>query len=66
LIESENPRNESKTTVPERIIEPAATSIQSDMTDEVEIRHTLPIRGGLAELQKKGLKIKDYHATEKE
>jgi hypothetical protein len=36
------------------------------MANEVEIRHTVPVRGGFAELQKKGLKIKDYHTTEKE
>jgi hypothetical protein len=64
--ESENLRKESKLVVPDRNIEPAATSIQNNMADEVEIRHTLPIRGGFAELQKKGLKITDYHTTEKE
>lgn len=64
--ESENLRKESKLVVPDRNIEPAVTSIQTNMADEVEIRHTPPIRGGLAELQKKGLKITDYHTTEKE
>jgi hypothetical protein len=46
--------------------EPLITSIQNDMSKEVEIRHEPPIRGGFAELQKKGLRIKDYHTTEKE
>lgn len=47
-------------------IEPEVTSIQTDFNKEVEIRHTPPIRGGFAELQKKGLRIKDYRTTEKE
>lgn len=59
-------RRESKLLVPDRNIEPAATSIQTNMTDEVEIRHTPPIRGGFAELEKKGLRIKDYHTTERQ
>jgi hypothetical protein len=36
------------------------------MADEVEIRHTPEIRGSFLELQKKGLRIKDYHTTEKQ
>jgi hypothetical protein len=64
--ESENLRKESKLVVPNRNIEPAVTSIQTNMADEVEIRHTPPLRGGFAELQKKGLKIKGYHTTESE
>jgi hypothetical protein len=47
-------------------VEPQITSIQSNMADQVEIRHTPPIRGGFAELQNKGLKIKDYHTTERQ
>src|SRR5918999_4176763 len=62
--ESENLRKESKLIVPDRNIEPAVTSIQTNMEDSVAIRHTPPIRGGFAELQKKGIKIKDYHTTE--
>jgi hypothetical protein len=61
-----NIRHQLKITVPDRNIEPAVTSIQTNMADEVEIRHTPPLRGGFAELQKKGLKIKNYHTTEKE
>ena len=64
--ESENLRKESKLIVPDRNIEPAVTSIQTNMEDSVTIRHTPEIRGGFAELQKKGIKIKDYHTTEKE
>jgi hypothetical protein len=33
---------------------------------DVSIKHTPPIRGGFAELQKKGLRIKDYRTTEKQ
>jgi hypothetical protein len=47
-------------------VEPAVTSIQTDPFQAVEIRHVPPIRGGFAELQKKGLRIVDYHTTEKE
>jgi hypothetical protein len=64
--EAENLRKESKLIVPDRNEEPAITSIQTDPTKEVEIRHTPPIRGGFAELQKRGLKITDYHTTERE
>jgi hypothetical protein len=64
--ELENVRRESKLVVPNRNIQPAVTSIQTNMADEVEIRHTPPLRGGFAELEKKGLKIKNYHTTEKE
>ncbi len=64
--ESENLRRESKITVPDRNIQPAVTSIQTTMADEVEIRHTVPKRGGFAELEKKALKIKNYHTTGKE
>ena len=64
--ESENLRRESKLIVPDRNSEAAVTSIQTNMADEVEIRHTVPKRGGFAELEKKGLKITNYHTTEKE
>src|SRR5918994_220692 len=64
--ESENLRKESKLVVPDRNIGPAVTSIQTNMEDSVAIRHTPEIRGGFAELQKKGIKIKDYHTTEKQ
>jgi transcription elongation factor Elf1 len=51
--ESENVRRESKLFVPDRSIQPAVTSIQTNMADEVEIRHSVPKRGGFAELEKK-------------
>jgi hypothetical protein len=62
--ESENVRRESKLIVPDRNIEPAVSTTPG--IPDVSIRHTPPIRGGFAELQKKGIKIKDYHTTEKE
>ena len=64
--ESENLRKESKLVVPDRSIQPAVTSLQYNMADEVAIRYAVPKRGGFAELEKKGLKIKNYHTTEKE
>jgi hypothetical protein len=36
------------------------------MAEEVEIRHKPQIRGGLAELQKKGIRVTSYSTTEKE
>jgi DNA-directed RNA polymerase subunit RPC12/RpoP len=62
--ESENLRKESKLIVPNRNIKPAVSTTPG--IPDISIRHTPPIRGGFAELQKKGIKIKDYHTTEKE
>jgi ribosomal protein L37AE/L43A len=59
-------RKKSKLGTQREEIEPAVTSIQMDPSKEVEIRHVPPIRGGFAELQKKGLRINDYRTTEKE
>jgi hypothetical protein len=59
-------RKKSKLGTQREEIEPEVTSIQTDPSKDVEIRHTPPIRGGFAELQKKGLRIKDYRTTEKE
>jgi hypothetical protein len=64
--ESENLRKESKLVVPDRNIEPAVTSIQTDPSKEVEIRHTVPLRGGFEALSKKGLRFTSYQTTEKE
>jgi hypothetical protein len=58
--ESENLRKESKLVVPDRNIEPAVTSIQTNMADEVEIRHTPEIKGSFKALRDKGLKITNY------
>lgn len=56
----------SKLTNPyEEDIEPAISIVNVDFGEDVEIRHTPPVRGGLAELQKRGLKITYYHTTEK-
>jgi hypothetical protein len=59
----ENLRKESKITMPERV-EPCVSTTPG--IPDISIRHTAPIRGGLAELKRKGLKIKDYKTTEKE
>src|SRR5918996_3251051 len=53
----ENLRKESKITVPDRNVEPCVSTTPG--IADISIRHTPPIRGGLAELQKKGLKITD-------
>jgi hypothetical protein len=63
-LEAENLRKESKIAVPDRNQEVAITSVGS--TPDVSIRHIPPIRGGFAELQKKGIKITSYKTTEKE
>ena len=57
-------RKKSKLGTQREKIEPAVASI--GFTPDVSIRHEPPIRGGFAELQKRGLRIKDYHTTEKE
>src|SRR5215204_3207925 len=62
--EAENLRKESKLIVPDRNIEPAITSVGN--VPDVSIRHTVPLRGGFSELQKKGLKITSYKTNEKE
>ena len=59
--EYDNLRSEPKLQVQDRDEETLVTSI--DISPDISIRHTPPIRGGLAELQKKGLKITDYHTT---
>lgn len=56
----ENVRRESKLSVPDRNIEPAVTSIQHDYNEDVAIHHEPEIKGGLKELQKRGLKITHY------
>src|SRR5919107_1736805 len=62
--ESENLRKESKLIVPDRNIEPAVSTTPG--IPDVSIHHTVPTRGGFKELEKKGLKIKDYHTSERE
>jgi hypothetical protein len=63
--EDENLRRESKLFVPDRNQEPAITSIDYDYRKDVEIHHDPPMRGGFAELKKKGLRFTSYHTTEK-
>jgi hypothetical protein len=64
--DTENLRKESKITVPDRNQEAAITSIQTDPSKEVEIRHTVPLRCGFEALSKKGLRFTSYSTTEKE
>jgi hypothetical protein len=61
--ESENLRKESKITVPDMNAEPAITSVSN--TPDVSIHHTPEPRGAFKALQQKGLKITDYHTTER-
>ena len=56
--EEENVRRESKISVPDRNIEPAVSTTPG--IPDVSIRHEPEIKGGLKELQKKGLKITHY------
>ena len=63
--ESENLRKESKLIVPDRNIEPAVSTTPG--IPDISIRHTPPIRGAFAELQKKGtIRFTSYLTTEKE
>lgn len=56
--EEENVRRESKLSVPDRNIEPAAASI--DVKPDVSIHKEVELKDGFAELAKKGIRIKDY------
>jgi hypothetical protein len=62
--ENESIRHKQKLEVPDRNVEPAIATTPG--IPDISIRHTPPIRGGFAELKAKGLKITDYHTTEKE
>ena len=64
-MEDESVRHKQRLSVPEET-EPAVTSIQTDITKEVEIRHTVPLRGGFKSLSEKGLRFTSYSTTEKE
>lgn len=65
--EYDNLRHESKITIPDRNQEPAAASIHYNMEGEVEIHHTVPLRGGFEALSRKGtIKFTSYNTTEKE
>jgi predicted RNA-binding protein YlxR (DUF448 family) len=58
---AENLRKESKIMVPDRNIEPAVTSIQTDQSKSVQIRHEPELQGGFAALAKKGtIKFTSY------
>jgi hypothetical protein len=59
-------RKKSKLGTQREEIEPQITSIQTDPSKEVEIRHTVPLRGGFKSLSEKGLRFTSYSTTEKE
>jgi hypothetical protein len=59
-------RKKSKLGMQREEVEPAVASIQTDPSKEVEIRHTIPLRGGFEALSKKGLRFTSYSTTEKE
>jgi hypothetical protein len=59
-------RKKSKLGTQRNEVDPAVTSIQTDPSKEVEIRHTVPLRGGFEALSKKGLRFTSYSTTEKE
>jgi hypothetical protein len=58
-------RKKSKLGMQREEVEPAVTSIQTDQSKEVEIRHTVPLRGGFKSLSEKGLRFTSYSTTEK-
>src|SRR5918992_3491393 len=60
--EAENLRKETKLKVPERNVEPCVST--TPRIPDISLHREPKLRGGFAELQKKGLKIKDYHTTE--
>jgi hypothetical protein len=63
--EAENLRKQSKIVVPDRNEEAAITSIQN--IPDVSIKKEVELRGGFAELQKKGtIRFTSYQTTEKE
>jgi transcription elongation factor Elf1 len=59
-------RKKSKLGTQREEVEPAVTSIQTNQSKEVEIRHTVLLRGGFEALSKKGLRFTSYQTTEKE
>jgi hypothetical protein len=60
-------RKKSKLGAQREEVEPAVTSIQTDFRKEVEIRHEPELRGGFAQLVKKGIiRFTSYNTTEKE
>ena|SRR5215211_2400937 len=62
--ESENLRKESKITVPDRNQEPAAASVNIDVRKDVSIRHEPELKGGFAQLAKKGtIKFTSYQES---
>ncbi len=60
-------RKKSKLVTQRAEVDPAITSIQTDFGKEVEIRHEPKLRGGFAQLAKKGtIRFTSYSTTEGE
>jgi hypothetical protein len=60
-------RKKSKLGMQRNEVEPAVTSIQTDQSKSVGIRHEPELRGGFAALAKKGtIRFTSYQTTEKE
>jgi hypothetical protein len=66
--DNENVRRESKLSVPDRNQDTlvSTTPGQDYLNKSVEIHHTPEPKGTFKVLQQKGIRIKDYHTTEKE
>jgi ribosomal protein L37AE/L43A len=60
-------RKKSKLGIQREEVEPAVTSIQTDQSKSVEIRHDPQLKGGFAQLAKKGtIRFTSYQTTERE
>jgi transcription elongation factor Elf1 len=60
-------RKKSKLGTQREEVEPAVTSIQTDPSKEIEIRHEPDLRGGFAQLAKKGtIRFTSYNTTERQ
>jgi hypothetical protein len=60
-------RKKSKLGMQREEVEPAVTSIQTDQSKSVEIRHEPELRGAFAAMAKKGtIRFTSYQTTEKE
>jgi hypothetical protein len=59
-------RKKSKLGMQREEVEPAVTSIQTDQSKSVEIRHEPELKGGFAQLARKGtIRFTSYNTTEK-
>jgi DNA-directed RNA polymerase subunit RPC12/RpoP len=62
--DDEKVSHKQKLSIPDQEIEPAVTSIQTDQSKSVEIRHKPELCGGFAALAKKGtIRFTSYHES---